>query len=158
MNDKILKLLSQNARYKLCDLATITGLTEEQLRILERYDYTGDLNSIFTQENTVIIGDAISNVRTYDFQVGDTILVSKKTGQIKAVDANLTGRNLIKSQIQFFYYDYYTFTVGAVLHNIPAGSMPIFFNAEDYETVTGKSVETLILNLPYIIEEYYHAS
>ncbi len=124
-----------------------TGLTEEQLRILERYDYTGDLNSIFTQENTVIIGDAISNVRTYDFQVGDTILVSKKTGQIKVVDANLTGRNLIKSQIQFFYYDYYTFTVGAVLHNIPAGSMPIFFNAEDYETVTGKSVETLQLNI-----------
>ena len=31
MNDKILKLLSQNARYKLCDLATITGLTEEQV-------------------------------------------------------------------------------------------------------------------------------
>jgi len=124
-----------------------TGLTEEQLRILERYEYSGDLNCIYTQENMVIIGDSISNVRTFDFEVGDTVLVSKKTGQIKSVDSNLTGRNLIKSQIQFFYYDYYTFTVGAVLHNIPSGNMPVFFNAEDYEMITGKSVETMNLNI-----------
>jgi len=123
------------------------GMTEEQLQILERYDYTGDLNSIYTDKNTVIIGDAISNIRTFDFEVGDTILISTKSGQIAGVDSNLSGRNLLKEQIEYFYYDYRAFTVGAVIHNIPSGSMPVFFNVEDYEKVTKKSVATTSLNI-----------
>ena len=123
------------------------GMTEEQLQILERYDYSGDLNSIYTGENMVIVGDSISNIRTFKFEVGDTILVSTKTGQIMSVDTNLSGRNLLKEQIANFHYEYRTFTVGAVLHNIPSGNMPVFFNAEDYKAVTKKSVETTSLNI-----------
>ena len=119
-----------------------TGLTEEQLRILEKYEYSGDLNSLFTQPNTVIIGDAISNVPTYRFEVGDTIEVAVKVGQIRAVDTNLSGRNLLKSQIQYFRFEYHTFTVGAVLHNVPSSGMPIYFTAGDYETITGKPLQT----------------
>ena len=113
------------------------GMTEEQLRTLEKYKYTGDLNCIYTTPGTVIIGDSISNIKTYKFEVGDTIQIGVKTGQIREVDSNLTGRNLLKAQIEYFKHEYYTFTVGAIIENIPSGSMPIFFNTDDYRIVSG---------------------
>ncbi len=113
------------------------GLIEEQLRTLEKYKYTGDLNCIYTTPGTVIIGDSISNIKTYKFEVGDTIRIGVKTGQIQAVDSNLSGRNLLKEQILNFKHEYYTFTIGAIIENIPSGSMPIFFNTDDYKIVSG---------------------
>ncbi len=123
------------------------GMTEEQLPLLEKYSYTGDLNSIFTEENTVVIGDSISNVKKYDFEVGDTIQIAIKTGTRKKVDVNLTGRNLLKEQIESYTYEYVSFTVGAVLHDIPSGSMPIFFNASDYTEVTGKKADSTLVHI-----------
>ena len=119
-----------------------TGLSEEQIRILEKYEYTGDLRSIFTNPSTVIIGDSISNVPTYRFEVGDTIQIAIKTGAEELVDVNLSGRILLKEQIESYSYEYMTFTVGAVLHDIPSGSMPIFFHPTDYKAVTGRSADT----------------
>ncbi len=113
------------------------GMTEEQLRTLEKYKYTGDLYSICTSPGTVIIGDSISNIKTFDFEVGDTIMIGVKTGQIMEVDNNLSGDHLLEEQIANFKHEYHTFTVGAVIENIPSGSMPIFFNVEDYRTVSG---------------------
>lgn len=123
------------------------GMTEEQLQILERYEYEGDLTSIYTQPNTILIGDSISNIPTFDFEVGDTVLIAVKTGQIRSVDTNLSGRNLLKSQIEYFEYEYREFTVGAVLKNIPSGSMPVFFSMEDYQAVTKRSADTTKLNI-----------
>jgi len=123
------------------------GMTPEQIQILERYEYDGDLNCLYNSENMVIVGDSISNIRMFDFQVGDLILISRKTGQFASVDTNLTGRNLLKEQIENFEFEYIPFTVGAVLHNIPSGSMPVFFNVEDYKSITGKKVETTNLNI-----------
>lgn len=119
-----------------------TGLSEEQIRILEKYEYEGDLRSIFTNPSTVIIGDSISNVPTYRFEVGDTIQIAIKTGASELVDVNLSGRVLLKEQIESYSYEYRTFTVGAVLHDIPSGSMPIFFTPQDYKTVTGRNADT----------------
>ena len=119
-----------------------TGLTEEQIRILKKYEHTGDLKSIFTNPGTVIIGDSISNVPTYRFEVGDTIQIAIKTGAAELVDVNLSGRILLKEQIESYSYEYMTFTVGAVLHDIPSGSMPIFFNPADYKAVTGRNADT----------------
>lgn len=124
-----------------------TGMTQEQLPLLEKYSYTGDLQSIFTNPNTVIIGDSISNVKKYDFEVGDTIMVAIKTGSLKKVDPNLSGRNLLREQLESNTYDYVTFTVGAVLHDIPSGSMPVFFNVDDYTEVTGKKADTTLLHI-----------
>ena len=119
-----------------------TGLSEEQIRILEKYEYEGDLRSIFANPSTVIIGDSISNVPTYRFEVGDTIQIAIKTGASELVDVNLSGRVLLKEQIESYSYEYRTFTVGAVLHDIPSGSMPIFFTPQDYKTVTGRNADT----------------
>ena len=95
----------------------------------------------------MIIGDAISNVRTYRFEVGDTIQIAVKTGQIRAADTNLTGRNLLKEQIEYFKFEYHTFTIGAILHDVPSGSTPIYLNSEDYKTITGRPAQTRKLSI-----------
>jgi len=123
------------------------GMSRDQVKVLQKYSYSGDLQSVFEKENTVIIGDSISNVPTFEFEVGDTILISKKTGHIKTLSDNLTGENLLRNQIEYFHFDYYPFTVGAVLHDIPSGELPIFFNVEDYETITGESGAATKINL-----------
>ncbi|MBQ8185632.1 MAG: ABC transporter permease [Clostridia bacterium] len=128
-----------------------TAIPEEQIKILEDYEYSGDLTSILTP-GTVIVGDAISNVPTYKFDVGDKIYLSKKTGQIKAVDTNVSGRALLKNQIEFFRYEYYEFTVGAVLHDVPSGSTPIYLNLDDYKTMTGKTPKATSFNI-YVDQE-----
>ncbi len=122
------------------------AMTEEQVRILEDYDYEGDITSVL-QPGYVVIGDAISNVPTYKFNVGDVIYISKKTGQIKAVDSNVTGRALLKNQISYFHYDYYPFIIGAIIKDIPSGSTPIFMNLEDYNTITDKTPKATSFNI-----------
>ncbi len=122
------------------------AMPAEQIQILEDYDYEGDLNSILTP-GTVIVGDSISNIPTYKFDVGDKIYVSKKTGQIKAVDTNVTGRALLKNQIEYFRYEYMEFTVGAVIYDIPSGSTPVFMNLDDYKAVTGKTPKATSFNI-----------
>ena len=122
------------------------AMTAEQVRILEDYDYTGDVTSVL-QPGYVVIGDSISNVPTYKFNVGDKIHISVKTGQIKAVDTNVTGRVLLKNQIEYFHYEYHEFTIGAILYDIPSGSTPIFMNLDDYYTITGKTPKATSFNI-----------
>ncbi len=138
--------------YRISNDAIYTAMTEEQLKILEDYDYEGDLNSLITQPNTVIVGDAISNVRTYKFDVGDKIYISKKTGQIKSVDSNITGRALIKDQIRFFHFEYEEYTVGAVIKDVPSGSTPIYMTTEAYKQLTGKTPKATAFNV-YVDKE-----
>ncbi len=136
-----------DAYYRVSNDVIYTAMTEEQLKVLEDYDYEGDLNSLVTQPNTVIVGDSISNVRTYNFEVGDKIYVSKKTGQIKSVDSNVTGRALIKEQLRFFKFEYTEYTVGAVIKDVPSGSTPIYMNLEAYESLTGKTPKATSFNV-----------
>ncbi len=122
------------------------AMTTEQVRILEDYDYEGDVTSVL-QPGYVVIGDSISNVPTYKFNVGDKIYISVKTGQIKSVDSNVTGRSLLKNQIDFFHYEYHEFTIGAIIYDIPSGSTPIFMNFDDYYTITGKVPKATSFNV-----------
>ena len=133
--------------YRVSNDVIYTAMTEEQLRVLEDYDYSGDLNSLVTQPNTVIVGDSISNVRTYNFEVGDKIYISKKTGQIKSVDSNITGRALIKEQLRFFKFEYTEYTVGAVIYDVPSGSTPIYMTLDDYKNITGKTPKATSFNV-----------
>lgn len=122
------------------------SLTEEQVRILEDYDYDGDIMSVL-KPGYVIVGDSISNVPTYKFNVGDKIYISRKTGQIKNVDTNVTGRALLKNQITYFRYEYDEYTIGAILYDIPSGSTPIYLNLDDYKYMTGKTPKATSFNI-----------
>jgi len=133
--------------YRATNDVLYTAMTEEQLQILEDYDYEGDLSSLFTQDKVVIIGESVSNVRTFKYEVGDSVWISKKTGQIRSVDVNLSGRTLLQSQIQFFHFDYEEYTIGAIIYDIPCGSTPVFMTMEDYVHVTGSTPAATSLNL-----------
>ncbi len=133
--------------YRASNDALYTAMNEEQLRILEDYDYEGDLTSLLNGNNTIIVGESISNVPTYKYKVGDKIWIGIKTGQIRSVDSNLTGRALLKDQIKYFHFDYIECTIGAIIYDIPSGSTPIFMDMALYEEVTGKQPKSNVLNL-----------
>lgn len=133
--------------YRVSNDVIYTAMTNEQLKILEDYDYSGDLNCLINDPKSVIVGDSISNVRTYKFDVGDKIYIGMKTGQIKSVDSNISGRALIKDQIRFFRYEYLEFTVGAVIYDVPSGSTPIYMSLDNYKTITGNTPKATSLNV-----------
>lgn len=122
------------------------AITDEQIQILEDYDYDGDISSL-KDPGYVVVGDAISNVPTYKFNVGDKIYLSKKTGQIKSVDTNVTGRALLKNQIQYFKFEYQEFTIGAIINDVPSGSTPIYMNPDNYKTITGHTPSATTFNV-----------
>lgn len=138
---------TQGESYRVSNEVVYTAMSEEQLQVLADYDYDGDLMSIINNPNTVIVGDSISNVRTYKYKVGDTIYLAKKTGQIRSVDSNVTDRALLKSQLEYFHYEYTAYTIGAVIYDIPSGSTPIFLNTEDYKELTGSTPSSTSLNI-----------
>lgn len=137
---------TQGGHYRAANEILYTAMSEEQIQILMDYDYEGDLTKVL-EPGYVLVGDAVSNVPTFRFHVGDTIWVGVKTGQISSVDANVTGRVLLKDQITNFEFEYLPFTVGAVIKDIPCGSTPVFMNLDNYKAVTGKTPKATSFNI-----------
>lgn len=131
---------------KVTNEVVYTALTEEQIKVLQDYTYTGDLNCL-SQPGYVIVGDSISNVRKFDFQVGDVIRVAVKTGQVRAMESNLSGKLLLREQLKVFRYDYIDLTVGAVLHDIPSSGLPIYLSMDDYVTLAGEEPKNEIVEI-----------
>lgn len=136
-----------NASVKASNTVLFNGITEEQISVLEGlgYSYTGDLNDVM-KPGYVIIGDSISNIRELKLKPGDKIWVAVAT-KGGNVDASLSGARLLRAQIEAYSFEYLEFTVGAVLTDIPSGSLPIYFNPDDYKTVTGNTFEAMKLNV-----------
>ena len=133
--------------YRVTNDVLYTAMPEEQIQILSDYDYEGDLSCLTNGSNMVAVGDSISNVRTFKYKVGDKIWIAVKNGQIRSVDSNLTGRALLKSQIQYFHFDYIECTIGAIIYDVPSGSVPVYMSMDLYEQVTGKVPSSSTLNL-----------
>ena len=88
---------------------------EDVIETLKQYKYTGDLYSAINNERTVIIADSVNNIPRYNYKVGDKITIAKKVGQRAAVDSNLTGKALLRQQLQYYICDSYEFTIGAII-------------------------------------------
>ncbi len=122
------------------------ALNKNQIAMLDRfYNYEGDLNSI-NDGKTVIIGDSISNIRTFKYKVGDKIYVAVPT-KTSTLDTNLTGKTLLREQIDKFKFEYEEFTIGAILTDIPSGNMPIYFSEKDYAAITNNEASTATLSI-----------
>lgn len=132
---------------RACNSVAFNATTEEQIKVLEAfYNYKGDLYSAINNEKTVIIGESVSNMSTFTYDVGDKIWVAIRDDN-KSLDGNLTGKTLLREQIEKFKFHYEEFTVGAILTDIPSGDMPIFFDSDDYKTVTGRDAKAFNLNV-----------
>lgn len=124
---------------------------EDVIKTLEQYKYTGDLYSAINNERTVIVADSINNIRRFNYKVGDKITIAVKVGQMKAVDSNLTGKALLRQQLQYYIYDSYEFTIGAIIYDIPTLKMPLYLNSEDFSLITGK--EANYYNLDVYVDQ-----
>lgn len=132
---------------RACNSVAFNATSEEQIKVLEEfYNYEGDLLSAVKNEKTVIIGESVSNISTFKYEVGDKIWVGVRKDN-KNIDGNLTGKTLLREQIEKFSFEYEEFTIGAILTDIPSGDMPIFFSESDYKTVTGKDAKAYNLNV-----------
>lgn len=132
---------TKGEKYKVSNSFTYSPMAEERLSELSEYNYSGDLSCI-NDDGYVIIGDAHNNMKAYNFEVGDKIAVAVKTGQMRPIDSNETGKNLLKSQVRYFRFEYVEFTVGAVLHDIPCDETPIYFSLGSFEKITGQSAQS----------------
>ncbi len=122
----------------------------EQLPVLEQYEYDGDLSCLGTP-GMIVIGDSVSNVKQYDFKVGDTVWIARKTGQMKEADY-ATGRALHLSQLRYFHFAYTPFTIGAIVYDVPGASTPVYMNPDDYTAVTMQIPLTTLVNV-YVEED-----
>lgn len=131
-----------------CGSVVYNATNEEQLQVLDKfYTIDGDLQSI-KNGKTVIIGESISNISTFSYKVGDKIQVAvRDSSDKKSLDTNLTGDDLLREQIEKFKYTYETFTIGAIITDIPSGDMPIYFSEADYTAVTGRDAKAYNLNI-----------
>lgn len=123
------------------------GVTAEQLKVIEQlYAYDGNLQNVL-KEGYVIIGDSLSNMKTFKYKVGDTIEVAIPVNTSGAIDDKLSGKQLLRAQIEKYKYQYKTFTIAAILTDIPSKELPIYFNTDDYAAVTGAEFSALKLNI-----------
>lgn len=133
---------------KVTNEVLYNGITEEQIAVLEGlgYSYEGNLSDVL-KEGYVIIGDSISNIRTFKYDVGDTIEVAVPVKTSGSIDSKLSGKQLLRAQIETYTYEYKTFTIAAILTDIPSGELPVYFNTDDYKTVTGSDFSAMKLNV-----------
>ena len=123
------------------------GVTAEQLKVIEQlYAYDGNLQDVL-KEGYVIIGDSLSNMKTFKYKPGDTIEVAIPVNTSGAIDDKLSGKQLLRAQIEKYKYQYKTFTIAAILTDIPSKELPIYFNTDDYAAVTGAEFSALKLNI-----------
>ncbi|MDD4772925.1 MAG: hypothetical protein PHZ09_04900 [Eubacteriales bacterium] len=126
--------VTNDAVYHPCD----REITDQ----LGQYKHTGDPNSIHDGPGRIIISDSIFNRRSFKLRPGDTVRVAVYTDRIRDADAMLSGHELLKSELRFYKYKYYEFTVASVLHDDPtAAGASVYMSAEDYGAITGNSAE-----------------
>lgn len=105
-------------------------------------NHTGDLNSIYTQPNTIIISDSFNNTTHFDFKPGDKIKIADFYTKMSEPDMFLTGKDLLKERLRCYFFLYKEYTVGAVIHDDRSNeTIKIYMNHDMYEEKTGKKAE-----------------
>lgn len=114
---------------------------EEVIGQLENYRYEGDPRALLSNERTVIISDSIDNSRVFKLKPGDKIRIGVFLDMIRGADEMVSGHALLKSELRFYQYKYYEFTVGAVLKNDPTyENASLYLSDSDYTMITGSDV------------------
>lgn len=131
---------NNNVNYLVTNSVYFSPFDERDTAYLERFDYDGDLSSTWTEDNTIIISDSVSNKTKYDFDVGDTILIGIPTRQKRAIPDHFYGEALLRRQLVAFEYEYTEFTIGAVIRNAPSDEcLQIYMPSQSYLYYTGET-------------------
>ncbi len=137
--------------YRVTNEIQYRTIDEDIISNLEKYNYVGDLSAPLQDENMVVVADSINNTRRFDYQVGDTIEIATVSKKNKAPDYNMTGMALLKEQLQYYEFEYHTYTIGAIIYDIPTLNMPIYMADSAFTTVTG--LEVSYYNLEVFVDQ-----
>lgn len=112
---------------------------ERDLKYLERFDYSGDLSSVYTDKDTVIVSDSFLNRTQLKVKPGDTILIGLPIRQKRMIASNLTGDALLARQLVAYEFEYTEFKIGAVIHDSPSDeNLQIYMSVDDYKKYSGE--------------------
>ncbi len=112
---------------------------ERDITYLERFDYSGDLSSVYTKKDTVIVSDSFLNKTQLKIKPGDTVLIGLPIKQKRMIADNLTGDALLARQLVAYEYEYTEFTIGAVIHDCPSDeNLQIYMSVDDYKKYSGE--------------------
>ena len=110
------------------------------------YGIEGDLSSVLTQENTIAVTDGFLGATKFNWKVGDTIQIGLPTAETLAkIQAQEKQMIFVTDQTQlltFYYnageYEYYTFTIGAIVSDFPTDeNWSVFLSPSSYKQITG---------------------
>lgn len=109
------------------------------------YGIEGSLESVLTEKNTIAVTDSFLGAVHFDWKVGDVICIAKPKGDIEPL--LIVEQEMLFStdidQILLAYlnrgsFEYTEYTIGAIISDMPTDeNWSIFFNASDYEIITG---------------------
>ncbi len=119
------------------------ALDKNALRELEEnYEIEGDIYSVLNDARTVVISEDVLNVKKYDFNVGDKIVVAKiveASDKLEIIDP-FDQIGVLESMMSAHVYEFEEYTVGAVVKAMPesAGDLMVGMSYAGYELATGE--------------------
>ena len=120
-----------------------TCLDKNMLDYLEnKYDIEGDVYSVMNDKNTVIVSENVYNERRFKFNVGDKIIVGKKTETLNGFDGDYFDTvGVLNYLVQENCFEFTEYTIGAVIKDYPDsdGTFMLGMSEGDYSYLTERS-------------------
>ncbi len=132
--------LEYDDEYYAMDNVDYCAADKEVVEYLKTQKYSGDLTSILTQENTVIISDSFNNATHFNFKPGDKIKLADFYTRTEEPDFMLQGKDLLRERLRCYVFLYEEVTVGGVIHDNGSKNLKLYMNNEMYEEKTDRYV------------------
>ncbi len=104
-------MAANDINYILVDKSMIDALTSG----LWDYKIEGDPYEILTDDTAIIVSNYMGNRKVCDYKVGDIVRVGAFDSQKKQIDINLTGKNRLRQEVQYYNMNYIELHVCAVI-------------------------------------------
>ncbi len=141
-------LANYNKYYDAMDNVSYVAADSEVVEQLKNTDYIGDLESVISSGNTVIVTDSFTNKTMLEFEPGDKIKIADYIGKTDEVPSMLVGNDLLKEKLKYYLYGYKEYTVGAVIKNSTSNNnIKVYLPIDEYQIITGKTVEYSSIDL-----------
>ncbi len=129
-------LVSYDKEYYALDNVDYCAADSEVIDYLKKQDYSGNLESVLTQDNTIIISDSFNNSTQFNFKPGDKIKLADYYTRTEEPDYMLQGKDLLKERLRCYIFKYTEYTIGAVIHDNGSKNLKLYMNNQMYEKIT----------------------
>ncbi len=137
----------EEGEYRVAGDLQYRTIDEDTVTELSKYKYDGDLSAPLHDDGYVVIADSIGNERKFDYKVGDKIEIAEFVKYTGSIDGLLSGKALLREQVEKGVFNYREYTIGAIVYDIPTLLMPIYFSDAAFEDVTGNELRFDTINV-----------